>query len=179
MATWQGWESDVLTAIGAPITAANVAFLDAWAQAEGGTAAYNPLNTTQTASGSSDYNSAGVQDFTSPTQGANATATTLENGYYPALLAGLQSGNPLSGDVASMESELSTWGTGPGFLQSLIGGSANVPGAAGSGPETSGGIPTVKNQAVSSHTMIGVAVVGFLLIVVAVLAMHGTKKATA
>jgi hypothetical protein len=178
MSTWQGWENDVLTAIGAPITAANIAFLDAWQHAEGGSATYNPLNTTQPASGSTPYNSAGVQDFTTPTQGANATKQTLENGYYPAIVSALQSGDPLNnGDLGAMSQELNKWGTGSGFLQALAG--SNAPGASGGGPDTSGGIPAqVNNNPVSSRSAMGVAVFAFFLIAVAAIAMR-SKKATA
>ena len=109
----------MLSAIGAPATAANISFLDAWQAAEGGSATYNPLNTTQPSAGATNYNSVGVKNYASAQQGAAATAQTLANGYYPAILAGLQSGNPLSQNSASLASELSTWGTGPGFLSNL------------------------------------------------------------
>lgn len=169
MASWQGWESDVLTAIGAPVTAANVAFLDAWQNAEGGSAAYNPLNTTQQMSGSTDYNSAGVQEYGSSSQGANATAKTLLNGYYDSIVAALRTGDPLSGDTSSMAQELSKWGTGPAFLQNLLGGNAIESGA---GSNTSGGIPNVQNLAASPATRIALAAFAFLLIGVAALALH-------
>lgn len=170
MGVWSGWESDVLTAIGAPVTAANVAFLDAWQNAERGSAANNPLNTTQQMSGSTSYNSAGVQEYGSPTQGANATAKTLTNGYYDAIVAALQSGNPLSGDTSSMAQQLSTWGTGPGFLQSMLGGASSVTPA---GSNTSGGIPVqVQNLGASPQAKIAVAVFAFLLIAVAAIVLH-------
>lgn len=120
MATWSGWEQQVLQDIGAPVTQANVDFLDTWQQFEGGGATYNPLNTTQSAEGSSSYNSAGVQNFTSPEEGAAATASTLENGYYPNLLAALQSGNPMANVSSSVISEINTWGT-KGFANFLSG----------------------------------------------------------
>ena len=114
MASWSGWENAVLAAINAPISTANVAFLDAWQNAEGGSAAYNPLNTTQ-GPGASLYNSAGVWNFESAAQGAQQTAATLLNGYYPNIIAALRSGNPSSyyGQIAG---ELDTWGTGSGFI---------------------------------------------------------------
>ena len=47
-----GWELCVLAGVGAPATRANVANLDEWQAAEGGstnnTAAYNPFNTART-----------------------------------------------------------------------------------------------------------------------------------
>lgn len=168
MSVWQGWESQVLAAIGAPVTAANVAFLDAWQNAEGGSAAYNPLNTTQRMSGSTPYNSAGVQEYGSTAQGANATAQTLQNGRYGAIVDGLRSGNPLGGDTSTIAQELGTWGTGPGFLQSMLGGNASETSA---GSNTSGGIP-VQNVGTSPQSKIAVAVFGFLLIGVAAITLH-------
>jgi hypothetical protein len=175
MNTWQGWEAAVLNAIGAPVTDANVAFLDAWNNAEQSGASYNPLNTTQPASGSWSYNSAGVQEYNSPAQGANAIAATLENGYYPNILTALRSGNPLDGNIASMEAELTTWGTGPGFLQSLLGG---PPPSQTVGSNVTGNVPTqtVNNVPVSKQTVIAVATISVLIIGVAILAMQHRQQ---
>jgi|SRR6185437_5972370 len=127
MSIWQGWEQELLAAIGAPSTPQNISFLDAWANAEGGSASYNPMNTTQPASGAMDYNSAGVKEYTSAQQGIVATAQTLENGYYPTILSGLKSGNPLTNAGSELNAELNKWGTGSGFLSSLGGSMSNGP----------------------------------------------------
>ena len=110
MSTFAGWEAAVLAAIGAPQTPNNVAFLDSWANLEGGTAAYNPLNTTLPAAGSSAYNGVGVQSYTSPQQGVASTAQTLLNGNYPNLVAALRSGNPFGS--SAIANDLSTWSGG-------------------------------------------------------------------
>lgn len=52
----------------------------AWAaqmQAEGGSARFNPFNTTLEMPGASDYNSVGVKNYASATQGIEATVKTL------------------------------------------------------------------------------------------------------
>lgn len=116
MATWQGWEQQLLNAIGAPVTSENVSFLDKWANAEGGSAAYNPMNTTQPEPGATNYNSVGVKEFGNAAQGIDATAKTLTNGYYPDILAGLKSGDPFAHITDSFKKELDIWGTGSGFL---------------------------------------------------------------
>lgn len=120
MGVWSGWEGDVLRAIGAPASAANVAFLDTWQRYEGGSAAFNPLNTTQSEPGATDYNSVGVKNYPSAAVGAKATAATLENGRYDAVVSALRTGNPQPS--SEMESEIRTWGTG-GFADLLAGGS--------------------------------------------------------
>src|SRR4051812_17585494 len=58
------WTTDVLAGLGNELpTAESVAFLEAWHRAEGGTAAFNWLNTTQGAAGATDYNSVGVKNY--------------------------------------------------------------------------------------------------------------------
>ena len=90
--------TDVLHAIGNNNpTPQTVDWVVAWSLAETGHpsgsyqgASYNLLNTTQPASGATDFNSIGVKNYTSYSQGVNATAQTLENGYYTDLLAALR-----------------------------------------------------------------------------------------
>ena len=113
MADFSGWEAALLQQINAPLTKQNVAFLDAWQQSEGGTAANNPLNTTQPASGASDYNSVGVKNYPSPNVGIQATAQTLQNGRYPIILSALRSGNPNSIFTTTGFRQIQTWGTNP------------------------------------------------------------------
>ena len=129
MATFKGWQGALLKQLGAPATRANLKFLNAWAQAEGGSASYNPFNTTQGASGASDYNSVGVKNYGSPGQGIHATAQTLLNGRYNPIVSGLRSGHATATQLAT-EVAHSPWGTGSGVLRVL--GSGPVPIQAGS-----------------------------------------------
>jgi hypothetical protein len=113
VATFPGWEQQVLQGIGAPSTSQNVGFLDLWQHYEGGTAANNPLNTTQPAAGATSYNSVGVKNYPSPAAGAAATSQTLLNGRYTAVVAALRSGDAFA--VAyknkSVGAQIGTWGT--------------------------------------------------------------------
>jgi len=131
--TWTGWQRDILAAGHFPATKQNDAFLSEWQTHEGGSATFNPMNTTQPAGGTTDYNSVHVKNYPSRQVGAKATAQTLRNGYYPAIVAALQSGDPYGkGDHAAINKELGTWGTG-GFLGS--GGAASyAPPAAAPAP---------------------------------------------
>lgn len=130
MASFTNWQAQLLRRLGMPVTARNVQFLTAWQAHEGGSAANNPLNTTQGWKGASDYNSVGVKNYGNPNIGLLATAKTLRNGYYPAILSALKSGNPTWNPV--LGKNLSTWGTG----SSWMGGYRNtpVPPGAPSGP---------------------------------------------
>jgi hypothetical protein len=117
MSGWPGWEKALLQGIGAPITHENVAFLQHWAFMEAGTAAYNPLNTTQFVTGATNYNTFGdrgqfhVRNYPNEQSGLAATIQTLQNGRFNNILHGLQSGNPLSTGSVNVAHDLKTWGT--------------------------------------------------------------------
>jgi hypothetical protein len=113
------WAADLLKAIGDSTPSHDtiywvVGWTDFETRSASGGAAYNLLNTTQLMPGSWDFNRAGVQNFTSYSQGIQANAICLENGYYPTLLAALRANDltTLGSPPASIQSELSTWGTG-------------------------------------------------------------------
>ena len=86
------WQAQILKGVGAPVTPANLQFVNAWARAEGGRASNNPFNTTQPAGGASSYNSVGVRNYVSPQQGIQATIQTLNNGRYGDILSALRQG---------------------------------------------------------------------------------------
>lgn len=115
--TREAWARDVLAGLGnGQPSAATVKYMEAWHRAEGGTAAFNWINTTQPAAGATDYNSVGVKNYVSYEQGIQATVITLENGYYPRTLHGLQTNAPVVDD-----GEMGTWGTGGGALRAQLG----------------------------------------------------------
>jgi hypothetical protein len=162
-----GWESQVLGAIGAPQTPQNVANLDAWQAAEGGstnnTAAWNPLNTTR---GTGIYgqslggqpiagNSAGVLAFPNWDAGLEATAATLEQPNFDPILTALRAGNtPLPQFQQTVGSTpWGTWQTGAGAtsLTSASSGSSSS-GAFGGVPDTP---PPVPNFGLNPFTDIG------------------------
>lgn len=142
------WEQMLAQAVGAPLTPETRRFFDAWRQAEGGTASFNPFNTTQPAPGATSYNSVGVRNYPSLEEGVQATADTLRNGYYRPLLSDLQHGASavqLARDVAA-----SPWGTGSGVLRVLGAGGAapaQLP-AAASGYQSEGMSPLARAAAV-------------------------------
>lgn len=122
MSAWPGWEADVLRELGAIAGGNAVAFLSAWHACEGGTAAFNPLNTTQPAAGATNYNSVGVKNYPSEAVGLHATVQTLTNGFYPGLVRDLRSGTVSpAGIVNRNAAELSKWGTSTACLVARTG----------------------------------------------------------
>lgn len=164
MAAIPGWQRSVLRAIGAPATPANIRFLDLWQRAEGGTAAANPLNTTQPAAGATNYNSVGVKNYPNAGVGIHATAQTLLNGRYEPIVQGLRGGASLV-DLARAVAA-SPWGTGAGVLR-LLGehvpaGGAAAPSApvaldAAATPGPGGGIsPLLARAFAANNQVIGI-----------------------
>jgi len=74
------WAQQFLRGIEAPVTKRNLLVIVSWIQAEGGTARWNPLNTTKAATGATDYNWVGVKNYPSFTVGLAATVSTLQYG---------------------------------------------------------------------------------------------------
>jgi hypothetical protein len=105
-----GFAQSLEKAMGWPQTPANTIGLVAWENAEGGIGHNNPMNTTLPLPGSSDFNSAGVQAYTSLQQGMEATADTLNNGLYGSVKAVFARGGASLGDVESTI-KASSWGT--------------------------------------------------------------------
>jgi hypothetical protein len=99
----------VLATIHAPATPANIASIEAWAKREGGGGTNNPLNTTLSMPGATDFNSVGVKNYASMGVGVLATARTLLGGNYSDVVGALRSGNGLCGRSFS---GLSTWSGG-------------------------------------------------------------------
>lgn len=107
------WAVAILDALGAPATGANVASLRGWFLREGGGGANNPMNTTlaNVPGAAGSINSVGVQNYSTPADGVNATAVTL-NGGYPAIVADLKAGNGLANPSPEAQAELSKWSGG-------------------------------------------------------------------
>lgn len=108
--------------LGITATARNITTFVAWGIAEGGwfhnDAKYNPLNTTQPFHGSHPINSVGVQAYQSEKDGFAATAKTLKNGYYPAILDGLRKN--LTPTVMSKIVGDSLWGTDGALMLKVV-----------------------------------------------------------
>ncbi len=80
MVTREDFARRLLDAIDAPVTQRNLWALVSWMQAEGSTATFNPLATTQEMPGATNFNSVGVKNYKSLEQGVEATAKTLNYG---------------------------------------------------------------------------------------------------
>ncbi len=115
------WSTAFLQALGNQNPAsAIIQWVASWSRFEttaGGGAAYNLLNTEQKASGSTNFNKAGVQNFISFVQGTQTNARVLANGLYPNLLTALKFNlaAPLgigSAPNSAINGEIKTWGTG-------------------------------------------------------------------
>jgi hypothetical protein len=114
MVTRIEWAKAFLKWADLPVTKHNCWALVAWESAEGGSAKWNPLNTTQRWSGSTDYNSVGVQNYKTQEDGLNATLKTIKQtqgflGYGPIVAALAR--DALAHDTLTMV-EHSAWGTG-------------------------------------------------------------------
>jgi murein DD-endopeptidase MepM/ murein hydrolase activator NlpD len=116
----RAWATDFLKGMGAPATSANIKAMTTWMAYEGGqwknSAHYNPLNTTLSASGAVDMNSAGVKSYTSYSQGLQSNISTLKEDQrgYAAIRAALLKGNDTAGVLGAVNH--SAWGTKiPGY----------------------------------------------------------------
>jgi hypothetical protein len=101
----------ILSCLGAEPTKGNMSFFYAWRQAEGGTAANNPFNTTMKMPGATKYkdNTHGVKNYKSVEQGIEATCKTLKLHYYTDIVDGLK--NDVGLKKLSRMSSIKTWGT--------------------------------------------------------------------
>lgn len=98
-------------------------FLDSWAEAEGGTAENNPLNTTLTIAGCTLYNDAGVKNYPTAVTGICATACTLaQMPVYSGLWKDMQKvGAYKAEDLVNRNRDaISTWGTNPDVILRVI-----------------------------------------------------------
>jgi hypothetical protein len=124
----------VLRGIGAPITDENLKFFYAWRNAEGGTAAWNPFNTTWkngfvTTNYNCNRNDKGVaypvKNYQSKEDGINAMIKTLNQSYYPKIKNGLIN-NVGAWTLSTYIDELTTYGTRYGINEILKGATLKV-----------------------------------------------------
>lgn len=119
--TFPHWDDRLLEAMGLAPTPARRLFLQAWAACEGGTAHYNPLNTTLKVAGSTTYNSAGVQNFPDELAGIAATLLTLRLHFYVQLRAALATPSLSALDILGRsDSAIRTWGTDPRCIRHRV-----------------------------------------------------------
>lgn len=143
----------LLSSLGARNTPENVRFVNAWMRAEGTKAAFNPLATTQQATGSyalpgnaAINNGIAVQQYPNFQVGLGATVKTLNNGNYGPIVTGLRSGKATAAQLAQAVAD-SPWGTGRGVLNVL-----GSPGGAAYTPPASPSLPTAAAVPSASST---------------------------
>jgi hypothetical protein len=100
------WSEAILTALGDPLTSANIVSIGYWMQNEAGTPPYgivganNPVNVSEPGYGGTQiqYEAPGYYLMSYPTvaDGVAATAAYLNNGSYPQILSDLKQGAGLS-----------------------------------------------------------------------------------
>lgn len=92
--SWPQWAAMLLDRLHAPRCANNLIVMVAWAAQEGTDAGWNPLATTLDLPGATLFNSAGVRNYASLSQGLHATVLTLQHGLtthgYGAIVQGLR-----------------------------------------------------------------------------------------
>lgn len=119
--TWPGWERELLGAFGLAPTPQRLRFLDAWAACEGGSAKFNPLNTTFDVAGAGKYNSAGVRNYFDPAMGIGATVLTLRLPYYRRVMSALRSdGLTAESILRAGRADVAKWGTNPDCLATRL-----------------------------------------------------------
>lgn len=115
------WEYRLTVFLGATPDTESAKLFDGWATAEGGSATWNPLNTTLRLLGSTNYNSVGVQNYAHPYIGLAATALTLDNGYYRGIVGDLQTGGHTAVQIVQRNAhEFDLWGTGASNLLRVL-----------------------------------------------------------
>lgn len=88
--------------------------------AEGGTARYNPLNTTEPWPGATDYNDAGVKNYPTGADGIEATYLTLTNGHYNGIVRDMRTHLSARQMVERNASEFDVWGTGSKLILEVL-----------------------------------------------------------
>lgn len=94
-----------------PVEDNNLKSIVCWIASENSGALFNPLDTEEHWEGSTDYNSAGVQNYTSYEAGLDATVATLLNGFYGPIVQALQTNQPMAVTCSLIEN--SVWGSKP------------------------------------------------------------------
>ncbi len=115
------WKFRLLRAVKARGVGQNRKLLGAWQRAEGGSARYNPLNTTEPWPHATLYNSVGVRNYASGADGLAATAATLVNGHYPGIVEDLRCGRKTARQIVTdRAAEFDVWGTGAANILRLL-----------------------------------------------------------
>lgn len=129
------WWQNILSGIKAPDTPNNRSNLSAWANCEGGTATFNPFNTTLPWPRSTCYNSVCVRNYANFQDGLSATISTIDQSNMTPIRQALQ-GN-YNRDAFAAAIDASPWGTSGACIRTAPGGPTG--GAPGPGGPIKGG----------------------------------------
>ena len=113
----QSFFDSVMRKLGVTPTTEKRRFFRAWQQAESTNANYNPLATTKKTTNSKPLpgNSAGVQQYSSESEGVDATVATLQlDQYYKELTDKLKQDDITAEELANSTTALNTWSGGHG-----------------------------------------------------------------
>lgn len=114
------WWRDILGGLNAPDTANNRSNLSAWTNCEGGTARYNPFNTTLSWPGSTCYNSVCVRNYKDYQTGLLATLSTIKQSNMEPISHALRSNYNRDSFAAAIDA--APWGTSGACIRSAPGG---------------------------------------------------------
>lgn len=107
--TWGVWARQLLIETHSPLTDKNMVAMLAWLGGEGTTAKNNPLGTTRSGFGGTEFNTTGVKNYPTFANGIRATVATLNLTYYADIRAALKKGDNIQHVVAAVIA--SPWGT--------------------------------------------------------------------
>lgn len=111
----------IIRALGGEVTPEKVRFFEAWAQAEGTKAQFNPFATTRRGYPGESIlagNPAGVKNYPDLKTGLQATVDTLRLGYYTDIVKLIRQNDTTAQELAKAVAN-SPWGTGTGVLRVL------------------------------------------------------------
>lgn len=119
MGTRGNWSIQFLKALGNNSPSDDmIRLVSAWTRAENTTASFNPLATTLAYGETTNFNSAGVKNYKTQSQGIEASVRTLNGNFYgyPQLLNALKT-NDVSAAIAS--GGFDTWGSHTSAVHSI------------------------------------------------------------
>ena len=117
------WAEHTTAVLGGPQRAETRRFFHAWAQVEGGTAKWNPLNSTMQIPGSTPLagNTAGVQNYPRPVWGVCATAMTLTDGNFGKIVGHVQAGTYTAEQIVNdCADQIRVWGSDPDLILQVL-----------------------------------------------------------
>lgn len=119
MGTRGQWARDLAAALGnAQPDAPTISWIAAWTKAENTRARYNPLATTQTWPGATNFNAVGVKNYASREDGIAATVQTLSYGFpgYDDIREGIRTNDP---ERAMRGLYRAPWGTNGALVERI------------------------------------------------------------